>query len=52
MECQSLFSGKIKKNIIDFFSAELAQTVVKVKLVTINDSRQNLKIVFFFFHRK
>ena len=34
MKCQSLFSEKKKKkkNIINLSSAELAQTVVKVKL--------------------
>ena len=31
MQCQSLFSGKNKKNIINVSSAELAQRVVKVK---------------------
>ena len=31
MKCQSLFSGKIKKNIINFLSAELTQRVIKVK---------------------
>ena len=31
MKCQILFSGKNKKNIIKLSSAELAQTVVKVK---------------------
>ena len=31
MKCQSLFSGKNKKNIINLLSAEFAQRVVKVK---------------------
>ena len=31
MQCQILFSGKNKKNIINLSSAELAQRVVKVK---------------------
>ena len=31
MECQILFSGKNKKNIINLSSAENAQRVVKVK---------------------
>ena len=31
MKCQILFSGKIKKNIINLSSAENAQSVVKVK---------------------
>ena len=32
MKCQSLFSGKNKKNIINLLSAEFAQRVIKVKL--------------------
>ena len=32
MKCQSLFSGKNKKNVINLSSAELAQRVVKGKL--------------------
>ena len=31
MQCQSLFSGKNKKNIINLSSAEFAQRMVKVK---------------------
>ena len=31
LKCQSLFSGEIKKNIVNLSSAELAQRVVKVK---------------------
>ena len=31
MKCQSLFSGKSKKNIISFSSTEFDQQVVKVK---------------------
>ena len=31
MKCHSLFSGENKKNIISLLSAELAQSVVKVK---------------------
>ena len=31
MKCQTLFSGKNKKNIVNLSSAELAQRVVKVK---------------------
>ena len=30
MKCQSLFSGKNKKNIMSLSSAELAQRVVKI----------------------
>ena len=33
MKCQNLFSGKNKKNIINLSSAELAQRVVKVKMI-------------------
>ena len=36
MKCQSLFSGKNKKNIINLSSAEFAQRVVKVKLIAIS----------------
>ena len=32
MECQILFSGKNKKNIISLLSAENAQRVVKAKI--------------------
>ena len=32
MKCQILFSGKIRKNILNLSSAELAQRVVKVKI--------------------
>ena len=32
MKCQSLFSGKNKKNIINLSSAELAQRVVNVNM--------------------
>ena len=35
MECQNLFSGKNKKNIINLSSFELAQRVVKVKISAI-----------------
>ena len=31
MKCQSLFSGKIEENLINLSSAELAQSIVKVK---------------------
>ena len=31
MKCQSLFSRKIRKNIINLWSAELAQRVVMVR---------------------
>ena len=31
MKCHTLFSGKRKKNIVNLWSAELAQRVVKVK---------------------
>ena len=31
MKCQSLFSGKNKKNIANLSSAELAQRVVKIR---------------------
>ena len=31
MSCQSLFSGKSKKNIVNLSFAELAQRVIKVK---------------------
>ena len=33
MKCQSLFSGKNKKNVVNLLSAELAQGVVMVKLM-------------------
>ena len=33
MKCQILFSGKSKKNIINFLSAGVAKRVVKVKFV-------------------
>ena len=33
MKCQILFSGKNKKNIAKLSSAELAQRVVKVKVI-------------------
>ena len=33
MKCQSLFSGKNEKNIINLSSAEFAKREVKVKLV-------------------
>ena len=42
MKCQSLFSGKNKKNIINLSSAENAQRVVKVN---------NARIFFFFFFK-
>ena len=32
MKCQSLFSGKIKKTLVNLLSAELAQIVVKVNI--------------------
>ena len=35
MECQSLLSGKHKKNIINMSSAEFAQGVVKVKVTNV-----------------
>ena len=38
MKCQNLFSGKNKENIINVSSAELAQTVVKVKLLRFTSS--------------
>ena len=31
MKCQTLFSGKNKKNIINFLSAEFVQRVVKIQ---------------------
>ena len=34
MKCQIVFSGKIRKNITNLSSAELAQRVVKVKIVS------------------
>ena len=34
MKCQILFSGKNKKNIINLSSAENAQRVVKVKVIS------------------
>ena len=36
MNCQSLFSGKNKKNIISLSSAELDQRVLKVKYLKTN----------------
>ena len=33
MKCQVLFSGKNKKSLFSLSSAELAQTVVKVKII-------------------
>ena len=48
MQCQDLFSGENKKNIMNFSSAELAQRVVKVK----NSAGAIFKIFFLFFPRK
>ena len=31
MKCQNLFSGKNKKNMINLWSAEFAQRMIKVK---------------------
>ena len=36
MKCQSLFSEKDKKNVINLSSAESAQRVVKVKMISAN----------------
>ena len=43
MKCQILFSGKNKKNIINLSSAENAQRVVKVKLMSPYIDRHLLK---------
>ena len=45
MKCQILFSGKSKKNITTLSSAELAQSVVKVKSEIININAIHLKHV-------
>ena len=51
MKCQSLFSGKMRKNRINLSSAELAQRVVKVilllnerNLALNSDAAQNHKL--------
>ena len=41
MECQSQFSGKNKKNIINLSSAELDQRVVKVKHVWVHENNRS-----------
>ena len=45
MQCQDLFSGKNKKNIMNFTSTELAQGVVKVK----NSAGDIIKYFSYFF---
>ena len=43
MKCQILFSGKNKKNVVNLSPAELAQRVVKVKLILL---APNLTLTF------
>ena len=38
MRCQNLFSGENKKNIVNLSSAILAQRVVKVKYVSLQNA--------------
>ena len=51
MKCQTLFSGKNKKNIINLSSAENAQRVVKVNPLNACHSIVDDKFVIFFFQR-
>ena len=44
MSCQSLFSGKNKKNIINLSSAESAQRMVKVKSLTVSQGHSSSDI--------
>ena len=46
MKCQSLFSGKSKKNIINMSAAELAHRVVMVKLLFYEMNRHCVDIFF------
>ena len=46
MKCQIIFSGKNKKNITNFSSAELAKRVVKVKKYLITFFLISLNICF------
>ena len=50
MKWQILFSGKIRKNIINFSSAEFVQRVVKVKQMKTytNNSRKSSNISYLF----
>ena len=53
VSCLILFSGKIRKNIINLSSAELAQRVVNViVLFRKSISVDNLRIFFFLFLKK
>ena len=52
MKCQILFSGKNKKNTIDLSSAELAQRVVKVKVLIATAADNNLDFFSFFRENK
>ena len=45
MKCQILFSGKNKKNIISLPSAENAQRVVKVNVITVSRVADKLFIL-------
>ena len=42
MKCQNIFSGKNKKNIISLLSAEFAQRMVKVRVISQNNQTQYL----------
>ena len=46
MNCQHIFSGKNKKNIISLSSAELAQRMVKVKALVQTTTDNTLKYMF------
>ena len=45
MKCQILFSVKIKKNVTNLSSGELAQRVVKVKITAFYESMSVMKTV-------
>ena len=49
MKCQILFSGESKKN-INLLSAELAQRVVRVKILFTAAADNSTILVFFFFN--
>ena len=49
MKCQILFSGKNKKNILNLSSAELAQRVVKVKVLSKSLAEIILNFALLFF---
>ena len=47
MKCQSLFSFKIKKTIVNLSSAEFAQRVVKINIVNISEKKKQKKNLIF-----